>query len=258
MPGIDAAFCKSLEIEWMIIRNTIDLVLPYPEQLCEKIKSYCYRIVNVVFKQAFDEIEFWKQYIDDLIDIIKNTKIMKNAKRICLDMMKCKKLYELVANKSFFGNISQSDLEKDPTKFLKYVCQGKWYEYIEDRINYAETIVNNLIIAIQNAIVTWTTVNFNIFMSQYNTKVRALGLDLALEKLDAFVDCLFGACNIGATIKNWETDVRDRLNLSSNGRVNRNKFTDIFKKKENQLNEQIDILDEKMKTAREAWKKKLP
>ena len=125
MPGFDAQFCKMVEVEYIAIKKAVELVLVYPEQMADKIKSYCFRVANILFKAVLDEIAFWQEQIMTLQNIILNSKYFKNTRRICNDMMRCQKLYELIAEKPWFGNKSEEELRADKVMFEQYVCNGQ-------------------------------------------------------------------------------------------------------------------------------------
>jgi len=255
MPGFDAQFCQMLESEFLFIRKTLDLILVYPEQMADKIKSYCFRVANILFKAILDEINFWRDQILTLKKIITDSKFFKNQKRICADMMKCAKLFELVAGKSTFGNKTASELKANAETFEKYVCQGQLLEAAQALLNTAVATSKALITSVQTAMETWTTIQFNVFMAKYNALLKLYDIAGSLEKLDAMADCIFGVCNIGATVVNYKDDITTRLYLNANGQADRSKFRAILLSGINKIDDAVSGLEDDANAIQSQWHK---
>lgn len=257
MPGFDAQFCAMLESEYNTARKLIDLIIVTPEQMAEKIRSYCYRLANIVFKAVLDEIAYWRDEVIKLKDVILKSKYFKNTKRICNDMMRCAKLFELVANKPYFGNQTGTYLKENAEKFQQYVCNGKLLEAAQALLDSQISIANAFITSVQSAINLWVSTGLNFYIAKYQTLLKAIDIQGKLENLDAFTDCIFGACNVGASIKNYKQDLIDRLYLNPNGQVDRSRFMAILNNQLSKIDNKISELQNDMTDAQNhaPWRK---
>jgi hypothetical protein len=244
MPGFDAQFCSMLEIEYIAIRKTVDLIIVYPEQFAEKIRSYCFRVANVLFKFVLDEIAYWRDQIVSLKTIITESKYYKNTRRICNDMMRCMKIFELCALKPYFGNKTAEELKANAVVFQQYVCNGKLIEAAQALLDSQITMVNGFITSVKTAMEAWVTVGLEWLISQYNVLLKLVDIPKILETLDAFMECVFGVCDIGATVSNYKSDTISRLYLNPNGQVDRSRFKAILEKNAQKIDKGISDLED--------------
>jgi len=250
MASFDKQFCIMIETEYLKIKKIIDFVIVKPEQFAEKIRSYCFRIVNVFFKIIIDEIAYLRDYILELIQVVTDSKINKNVRKICKDMFRCKKLFTLCANKGWFGNISEEDLA-NIDKFEQYVCGGKLIEAARVLVNAGVALVNAFIDSVKTAITSWVTIQFNLFITQYRALLASSGVTQLMGELDDIAECVFGACNIGATVKNFINNTNDSLALNANGQVDVGSFKSIFDKGLEKVEGLVVKLEETVEDAKE-------
>lgn len=255
MPGFDAQFCKMVEVEYITIKKTIELVLVYPEQLADKIKSYCFRVANILFKGVLDEIAFWQEQIMELQNIILNSKFFKNTKRICNDMMRCQKLYELIANKPWFGNKTEAELRADKEKFEQYVCNGQLIKAATQLLNTYTTTASAFVTSVKTAMNMWVSVQLNTFIAFYTGRLKASGIPTLLEKLDTIAECIFGVCAIGATAVNYKNDIANRLYITPNGTVDRSRFQAILTGGIAKIDDGIEYLENLAIAPQNEWRK---
>lgn len=225
---IDEIPCKAIETEYKLLREVIDFAITLPEQYAIKIESYCLRIVNVVFQSAIEEINFWRNQIVEIIQIIKSAKYFKNVKRICNDLLRCSKFLELAANKPSFGNKSLEELKANEEVFRKYVCNGEWLNAALALLDSLIAIYNAGAEAIRSAITVWTGTQLNAFLTFYNNLIKKSGLKEAMAEMDAWLDCVFGLCAVGDSVKNFKEDLELRMYMTRNGQVDKKRYKDIL------------------------------
>lgn len=249
--ALEKIACITLETYYYTVKQIVELVLVYPEQIFEKIERYTNRIINVTLFEILKYANQFKKWIIDLKNAIVNNASYKKIMRICNDLFRCQKFIELIASACGISKEDIASVSENFSKFQKLVCQGNWAKIALDLLNSYIAIANSYLAIVKTAISYYLGFFFDFLVDQYHRLLNQLKITYngttytikqILDAVDSLAQCVFGLCNVHATATNWTADVRERLNINQNGRFKKTEFLKGFNKELNKgLNELLSL-----------------